>query len=85
MKLTTTTSTTTTVKGQITEEELLDFIRQTFSFPPGAKVELFVDGAEAAVFLGPDTPLSFVASWKQENKPLPEQDVPMRIVTTRPG
>lgn len=85
MKLTTTTSTTTTVKGQISEEEIVDFIRQTFSFPPGAKVELFIDGPEAMAFLGTDTPLSFIASWKQENKPLPEQDVPMRIVTTRTG
>ncbi len=85
MKLTTTTSITTTVKGQLTEEELLDFIRQTFSFPPGAKVELYVDTSEPVAFLGPDTPLSFIATWKQENKPLPEQDVPMRIVTTRPG
>lgn len=83
MKLTTTTSTQTTVRGQLSESELLDFIRQTFAFPEGAEVSLYVSGTCETVMLSSDTPLQFKVNWRQENKPLPEQEVPMRIVTTR--
>jgi hypothetical protein len=89
MKIQSTTSTHTMVKGQLTERDLLDFIKQTFTFPEGARVELYVTDTVASesgetFYVSAANPLRFEVSWSQTNKPLPEQEVPLRFVTTRP-
>ena len=75
------TTTMTEVNGTIDKHEILAFIRQTFQVPEGAVIVFTGDCA------GLDA-IEFGLAWSQTNKPLPEQDMPARVMaltTAEPG
>ena len=83
MKIKAITKTVTTIEGSIGKHELLAFVRQTLGIPEGATVDFFTksDDTLGAGWVDEETPLLFTAVWHQDNKPLPEQDMPARVVT----
>lgn len=86
MKIQAKTATTTTVEGTVQHHELLAFVRQTVQIPAGAVVDFYIKALDSShnYVITEDNPLRLVAVWTQDNKALPEQDMPVRIVTLSP-
>lgn len=83
MKIKAKTTTTTTIEGTIHKHELLAFVRQTLGIPDGATVDFFTASVDTT-YVDDGKPLLFTATWNVDNRPLPDQEMPARVVTLSP-
>lgn len=68
------------LKGSLSEEELLGFIRQTVAIPAGANVAFRLQEPDD---LGAPVRLAFDAIWSDTQRG-DEQELPAKVVTTVP-
>lgn len=76
-----------TLRGTISDTELLAALRQTFEIPESASFYFYVQGRAGEEFsIDEDEPLRFTVSWTIAQPSGAERVVPMRVVvpTTAP-
>lgn len=83
MKISGQTKTQQTLRGSISERELLAFVQQSVEIPEKASIFFYVRGAGGGEHgIDEDEPLRFTVSWDETTAPSPERTIPMRAVTT---
>lgn len=86
MKVSGQSATRQTLRGSISERELLAFLRQTIEVPANATIFFFVRGPGGNdTGVDEEEPLRFTASWEESTAPRPEREIPMRAITTVPA
>lgn len=83
MKVSGQSTTRQTLRGSISERELLAFVKQTIEVPANANIFFFVRGPGGNdTGVDEEEPLRFTVSWEESAPPRPERDIPTRAIMT---